>query len=249
MSKRQVWVEGDTFKARDGNLYFVVEVSTGTVTVMRVAWMWDKDDDRAISLVTEPRQRGDLYIQLRAKYTQRLERHRSPSGCQGNHAAEYVVLADGSTLRSTSRLGPTALKRLEDAAGVHRFHLVRGTPSGPITSPTDAIMRKYNEYSPISSDDPGNPKLHAIFAAMSSLLEEGVLPSSSVEPFIAKIETEFQNFHSPEALSKGIEKWKAQRSIQLLYSDSVKANQAYWKRAERYVRLMISENVKQLAAE
>lgn len=207
--------------------------------------MWDKEDSRALSSLTEPRLRGDLHTQLRAKYTQELERHRPPSRRQGNRPAEYVVLADGSTLRSTGRLGPTALKRLEDAAGVKKFRIVRGTFSGPIKSPVDALFRKFNEYSPICSDDPGNPKLHAIFGAMSDLLEEGVLPPHLVEAFILQIESEFRNFHSPSAHSKAVELWKTQRSVHLLYSDSVKVNAAFWKRAERYVRRMITENVGQ----
>lgn len=223
-------------------MYCVVEVAAETVTIMRVAWMWDKADDRALSFATDPRHRGDLYCQLRAKYTQELERHRSSAVHQGNPAAEYLVLADGSKLRSTSRLRPAALKRLEDAAGVVKFHLVRAPISGPIASPADALMRKCNEYSPISSDDAGNPKLHAIFGAMSDLLEEGVFPPQVVEAFITRIESEYRDFHSPSAPSKPVEVWKKQRPIQLLYSDSVKVNRAYLKRAERYVRRMIIAN-------
>ena len=249
ISKRQVWGVGDTFKARDGKVYFVVEASERTVTMLRVAWMWDKDDDLAISSATETRRKGDLYRQLRAKYSQELERHRSPSVRQGNHAAEYVVLADGSKLRSTRRLGPAALKRLEDAAGVFKFRIVRATFSGPIKSPADALFRKYNEYSAISSDDPGNPKLHAIFVVMSNLLEEGVLPPQLVDAFIVKIESEFRNFHSPSAPSKAAGIWKKDRMIELIYSDSVKVNKAYQKRAERYVRQMINEIVRQQDAE
>ena len=238
-----MWDEGSVFKASDGKIYVVVELSELTVTVMRVAWMWDKDDHFTSTVATEHGRRWDLYSQRKAKYTQVLKRHRAPSRRQGTHAAEYVLLSDGSILRSTSRLGPVALKRLEDAAGIFRFRIVRATFHGPITSPVDALLRKFNEYSPISSDDPGNPKLHAIFGTMSNLLEEGVLPSALVEAFIAKIESEFRNFHSPLAPSKAVEIWKKDRSIELLYSDSVKVDQAYQKRAERYVRRMIRENV------
>ena len=168
INKRPEWDEGSAFKASHGKVYIVLELSERTVTVMRVAWMLDKDDHFTSTVATEHGRRWDLYSQQKAKYTQELKRHRAPLRRQGTHAAEYVVLSDGSILRSTSRLGPTALERLEDAAGVIRFRFVRATFHGPITSPLDALLRKFNEYSPISSEDPGNPKLRVLSVMVRS---------------------------------------------------------------------------------
>jgi hypothetical protein len=53
------------------------------------------------------------------------------------------------------------------------------------------------------------------------------------------IESDYRFFHDPSTAPEGCEDWTKQKSIQLLYGDTVKIDAAFRKRAKRHIRKMI----------
>ena len=59
---------------------------------------------------------------------------------------------------------------------------------------------------------------------------------SVVQDLMEMLQEDYHRFHSPLPPPKGTKNWKGIRSVQLLFSNTVKINVAFRKRAERYVR-------------
>jgi hypothetical protein len=80
-----------------------------------------------------------------------------------------------------------------------------------------------------------SPQVTVLLEALTKVQDQDKVPPTLAEKIAGNLRQEYHDFHSGEPLPKGSENWRETRSARLLYSDTVKIDAAYRKRAERYV--------------
>jgi|HubBroStandDraft_2_1064218.scaffolds.fasta_scaffold85368_2 hypothetical protein len=84
------------------------------------------------------------------------------------------------------------------------------------------------------------PQMGELLKCAKQVCETDGPEPSVVQVLMELLQEDYYRFHSPLPPPKGGKNWKGMRSVQLLFSRTVKINPAFRKRAERYVRARIN---------
>jgi hypothetical protein len=82
----------------------------------------------------------------------------------------------------------------------------------------------------------GSPQMLVIIDCIAGLYQCEEVSSATAIQLLKDLDVDYQAFHSAEVQPAGTESWKAQRSVQLLFAKTVKTDEAFRRRALRYLR-------------
>jgi hypothetical protein len=81
-----------------------------------------------------------------------------------------------------------------------------------------------------------SPQMRVIIECIADLYKDEEISSAMAIQLLKDLDVDYHAFHSSEGQPEASESWKAQRSIQLLFAKTVKTDDAFRRRALRYLR-------------
>jgi hypothetical protein len=81
-----------------------------------------------------------------------------------------------------------------------------------------------------------DPQMRTIIECIAALYQNGEISSAIAIQLMTDLDVDYRAFHSPEAPPEESERWRAHKSVQLLFAKSIETDEAFRIRALMYLR-------------